>query len=98
MDTDRLARKEALKRIHDAVKTLPDEDVERALKLVRTELRARGALSVLQSEIDGDEPAQQPAAQLSLDEKEQTSEVVQPTAIARARGSRRAAAAAEVSE
>jgi hypothetical protein len=94
MDIDRSARKAALQRIHDAVKMLPDEDIARAQKLVRTELRARGALSVLQSEID-DADAQLPLVPApTLDEKAPVDEVVQPPAIARARSRR----AVEVSE
>jgi hypothetical protein len=53
MEADnRAARKEALQSVHVVIKGLGDEDLLRVQKLVRVEVKSRGSLAALQSEID----------------------------------------------
>jgi hypothetical protein len=76
LDTKAISRKEALKIIHSQVIALPDVDLLRVQKLVKAELRARGSLAALQSEIDDDtseavaacDEQTQPAAPVVVDE------------------------------
>lgn len=52
VDFSRESRKEALKSAHALITSMGDEDLERVAKLLKAEVKARGALATLQAEID----------------------------------------------
>lgn len=57
MQNSKASRIEALRTIANEVQLLPDEDLARVMKLVKTELKARHAISDITAEINGDEVA-----------------------------------------